>query len=261
MIQENVRRSIRFFLQTFVIATLGWTVAANAHEEDSRISVEVEQTQFKAGQFQFEFQLVDTKLKKLVSESDLNITHEQKLHLLVYDPSLQEFHHVHPIFKNDRWVTELDIPVNGKYWVWAQGEITSDGEEFSASTRITIQGGQNAWPTPPKLTDIRQGNSGLSQVTIDNKKLTAKKMVMLNLKFARTDGTAPKLKPYLGAFAHVVAVPDDADSLLHVHPMNTADPNMGMLHVTFPRAGFYRLWVQFIDDEILKVVPLSVQVF
>ena len=77
---------------------------------------------------------------------------------------------------------------------------------------------------------------------------------------APQDGTTPQIEPYLGAFAHIIATPSDGDALIHVHPIGTG-PSQGMLHTTFPAAGEYRLWIQFIDDGNLKTIPLSVKVF
>ena len=85
-------------------------------------------------------------------------------------------------------------------------------------------------------------------------------MAMLTLTLSREDGSPAIVTPYLGSFAHVISTPEDGDSLIHVHPMNGSSPTQGMLHVTFPTAGFYRVWVQFIESGALKTVPLSVEV-
>lgn len=234
--------------------------AAFSHEEDRRVEIEANLSKSDAGKIAYAFQLIDTKTKKLLADENLYVIHEKKLHMLIYDSALKEFHHVHPEYKNNQWEVDLDIPINGKYWVWAQGGIDADGEEFSAVTELKISNGTAAWKTPPVLSDIREGVSGTSKVTMDNKTLMAGKTALLNLKFTRTDGTQPNIMQYLGAFAHIVAVPDDGDDLLHVHPMNSAKPDMGMMHITFPRKGAYRIWVQFIDENNLKVIPLSVVV-
>lgn len=81
---------------------------------------------------------------------------------------------------------------------------------------------------------------------------------MLGLKFDRTDGSSVDITPYLGALAHIVAAPEDGDSLIHVHPMNGAKPDEGMLHVTFPAPGNYRIWIQYNDSGILRTIPLVV---
>ena len=233
-----------------------------AHEVESRVALEPESLEaVQAGHVKYSFQMVDTKSNKVLGENDLLIDNEKILHMIVYDPSLKEFQHVHPTFDGKLWSVDLSFSVNGNYWVWAQGKLAEDEEEFSASNRITVQGGQSAWPTPPTLTDVRVGSDGSSVAEIGKNKLQANQMVMLMVNFKRNDGTQPDITPYLGAFAHVVIVPEDGDSIIHAHPMAGGSPSQGMLHITFPTAGFYRLWIQFMDAGELKVVPLSVKVF
>lgn len=245
---------------TFVIFLINPLISF-AHGDESRVALEPEMMAVQAGKVHYQFQLVDTKSNSLVTDNDLDITHEKKLHFFIFDPALKEFQHVHPEFDGKLWNVELNFSVNGDYWVWAQAELAIDKEEFTSSNRIKVTGGTSAWPTPPVLGDIRMGTSGVSKVELSKTKLVAGKMVMLMIKFSRTDGSVPQIEPYLGAFAHIVAVPDDADSLIHVHPMNDDNPNQGMIHATFPRAGDYRIWIQFIDGGNLKVIPLSVKVF
>lgn len=234
---------------------------AFAHGDESRVALEPEIQKATAGKVIYQFQLVDTKNNKLITDQDLNISHEKKLHFLAYDPSLNEFQHVHPEFDGKLWNVELNFSRDGNYWVWAQGELSIDQEEFSTPNRLDISGGAPAWPTPPVLGDVRSGASENSVATLSKNKITAGKMVMLNVVLSRNDGTQAQIEPYLGAFAHVVAVPEDGDSLMHVHPMNGSKPNEGMLHATFPTAGKYRLWIQFVDGGNLRTIPLSVEVF
>ena len=233
-----------------------------AHEEESRVAIEADVTgPMPAGAITYKFELVDTKTNQLLKDSDFTISHEKILHMLAYDPALKEFQHIHPEFDGHFWVVDLNFARNGNYWLWVQGELASDGEEFSSSTRLEIFGGQSACSTPPVLTDLRSGSDGSSTAQMSGQTVRAGQMVTLDVVLGRNDGSQPVNTPYLAAFAHIIAVPEDADSLIHVHPMNGSQSNQGMLHVTFPQAGFYRLWVQFMDDGTLKVVPLSVQVF
>lgn len=227
--------------------------------QEPKVVIEPEKEEIvSTNTYQYRFQLFDTVKNAVVNESALDITHEKKLHVLAYDPGLREFQHVHPTFDGTFWIVELNFQVSGNYWLWAQGKI-SNGDEFSTSARIDVKVHQPAWPAP-KLTDVRSGADGTSKIVLSNLTLKAGRMAMIDMTFLRTDGTTPKITPYLGALAHVVATPDDGDSLIHVHPMNGTKPNTGMLHVTFPSKGFYRLWIQFLDDGILKLVPLSVRV-
>lgn len=179
-------------LSLFIMSLCGPLALAKERVE-LRPSVDMAQ----AGTVDYSFDLIDTNTGKPVSNSMLAIDMEKNLHMIVYDPSLKEFQHVHPEFDGKTWKVQMNFTVNGHYWVWAQGKLKKGSVEF--------------------------------------------------------------LTPYLGAFAHVVAVPSAGDSLQHVHAMDISSDE-GMLHTTFPAAGEYRLWIQFVDGGTLKVIPLSVVV-
>ncbi len=246
-----------------IVPILALTVASNfafAHGDESRVAIELESpAKISAGATVVSFQLVDTKENKIVTASDLNLSHEKKLHFIAYDPALKEFQHLHPEFDGKVWNVDMSYLVDGNYFVWAQGELSVDSEEFSSFTRIEVSGGQPEWPAPT-LGDVRTGSQAGSVATLSNQTLRAGQMAMLNLRFTKSDGSPGDITPYLGAFAHLIATPIDGDSLIHIHPMNGSLPNEGMVHVTFPEAGDYRIWVQFIDAGVLKTVPLSVTV-
>ncbi len=213
----------------------------------------------KAGAQSFTFSLLDSATGRILTDSDLKIAHEKKLHFLVYDAALSEFRHEHPEFHGGVWTVSFDLPREGAYRVWAQGVTLGDGKEFSAMTDLRVSGGLPANPVPSALGDVREGVAGVSRVTLASGAVQSGNMEMLDLKFTRSDGSAVKITPYLGAIAHIVAVPLTGDQLLHVHPMAMGS-DAAMVHVTFPTTGDYRLWVQFIDDGILRVVPLSLSV-
>lgn len=240
------------------VALSGQFVLAHPGEE-ARVVIESEsQSSFQAGSFEYAFQLIDTTMKKVVTEKDLLENQTKKMHMIVYDPSLKEFTHVHPIFDGKIWKVTLNLPVNGNYFVWSQGQLL-DKTEFSASTRVQVVNGK-AENTPASLGDVRKVTVGQTTIELGNAKLKVGKMAMLDFKVTRVDGQTPVMAPYLGALAHVIATPTDGDELIHVHAQATSKPNSGMLHVTFPVEGEFRLWVQFIEHDELLVMPLSVVV-
>jgi hypothetical protein len=246
----------------FLFAGLAlFTGGLHAHEPtEGPVALEPESLTAAAGPVTYEFQLVDTKASALITDRELNIDHEKKLHLLAYDPALREFRHAHPEYNGTLWTVTLDLPVNGHYWVWVQGQLAKGQQRFSAGNRLTIAGGKPAWRAPPDLKESRKGADGKSQAALSSTRLTAGRPAMLTLTLSRTDGSKPELAPFLGAFAHVAAVPDDGDSLIHVHPMDGNKPAEGMLHLQFPEKGVYRLWVQFQDAKQIRTVPLAVKV-
>lgn len=224
-----------------------------------RISIVPEvQGNLTAGKITYSFQLFDSKSQKSIKDADLKETHTKIMHMIVYDASLNEFNHVHPEFVDNVWVTELNFKKNGKYFIWAQGKL-NDGTEFSTYTKADIISGEPANPSLP-VGDVRKGENNLTVVALAKTKVRAGKMTMLNYTVTRSDGQEPILTPYLGAMAHVIAVAPDGDELIHVHPMESDQPNTGMIHATFPTQGDYRLWIQMLDRGELKTIPLAVTV-
>lgn len=233
---------------------------AYADGASQRVELNAALMQFPAGPARdYRFKLYDKEKKKFISDKNLVDSHTKKIHLLMYDEALKEFFHLHPEFKDDVWSAPLAARVNGKYFVWAQGEL-EDGEDFSSLTRMEVVNGAPANPKVP-LTDVRKGNDKGTVLELSNNKLKANQMATLTFKVTREDGKAAVMKPYLGAFAHVIATPTSGDELLHVHPMSGAKPNEGMLHASFTKTGEHRLWIQFIEHDELKTIPVSVIVY
>lgn len=223
---------------------------------DGRISIQPENQAFQAGIFEYAFQLHDNDKEKMLTELDLQESHTKKLHFITYDLSLNEFSHVHPAFDGHLWKVQLNLQVNGKYFIWTQGTLL-DGTEFSSLTHASVVNGLPSIPILP-LGDVRQASDGKTIFELAKTKIKAGKMVMLNFKVTRSDGSAPIMEPYLGALAHVIATPSQGTELIHVHPMVGNEPNTGMFHATFPKEGAHKLWVQFIEHDELKTMPLSV---
>lgn len=252
-----MKKSFSLFIVWLTFIAGQYTLADAQHE--NRVLIQPKnQGSYQAGKIEYSFQLIDAESNKIIRERDLNDSHTKKLHLIAYDPSLKEFNHVHPIFDGNIWKVDLDLPVNGNYFIWVQGEL-SDNTEFSSLTRAVLINGKSANPNLP-LGDVRKGIDNKTVFELANTKIKAGKEVMLNFKVSRSDGLAPVIKPYLGALAHVIATPAVGDELIHVHPMKGDQPNTGMIHATFPTDGEYRLWVQFIERDELKTIPLSVTV-
>lgn len=235
-----------------------------AHPED-RVAFEPEfGATISAGKQTLRFQMLDLKTKKVLTDKDISITHEKKVHLFIFDRGLKEYHHEHPAFvvsptfANGLWEVEVDLRADGRYWMWGQGQLASDNSEFTADTDFTVRGGAAANPLPTELGDVRSGSDGISTITLSRGILQAKEMAMLTIKFSRTDGTLPEITPYLGAMAHFVATNLAGDQLMHVHPMDHG--GHFMIHTEFPKAGDYRIWAQFMDAGVLRTVPLSVKV-
>jgi len=252
---------MKFLTRMALLLMTLFSTSLLANEEAQTVGFEPQIFSNQAGHVTYEFQLIDLKKKTLIKDSDLTIENEKILHFIAYDSALQEFQHLHPIYTGKNWLIEFDMKKDGDYWIWAQGVLTRTKTEFSSSNKLSIMGGTEANPVPAKLVLTRSGNDSVSAITLSNSKITAKKSAMLDIKFTRTDGAVADITKYLGAMAHIIAVTDDGDSITHVHVMDSSKANEGMIHATFKTAGKYRLWIQFMDNSILRTVPLAIQVF
>ena len=68
-----------------------------------------------------EFGLVDTKNQQKLNFNDLKKVHTEKLHLLIIDSSLSDYHHLHPTInkKTGAFVFEFTPKRQGNYQIWA----------------------------------------------------------------------------------------------------------------------------------------------
>ncbi|MBC7421238.1 MAG: hypothetical protein H7328_10965 [Bdellovibrio sp.] len=236
-----------------LVTSLSW-----AHGDgESRISIEPEaQGTYSAGVIQYSFQLFDAQTNKALSDKNLVLSHTKILHFIAYDPSRNEFNHVHPSFDGKAWNVELNLLANGNYFFWAQGQLV-DGTEFSTVVKAQIINGKPEIAVVP-LADVKKATDKKTTIQLGKAKLKAGAMAMIDFKVTREDGQEVQLTPYLGALAHIIAVSPDGDELIHVHPMAGNTPDTGMIHATFPSEGDYRVWIQLVDRGELKTIPLSV---
>ena len=152
---------LKCWLMLSVTAVLSFwsSTSAYAHGDESRVSLEIDaDSPVRSGDVVFSIQLIDSKKKSLISDRELSIVHEKKLHLFIFDAALQEFRHEHPEYQGSAWQVKTSLPVDGHYWVWAQGELAAGGEEFAASARLDVAGGAPAHSPTPVLGETRSGS-------------------------------------------------------------------------------------------------------
>jgi hypothetical protein len=187
---------------------------------------------------------------RLMSFADLAIAHEQKLHLLIVDETLSDYHHVHPIEeKPGKFVTSFTPRVGGRYIAFAdvvdaatgvqhyvRAEMIATGAPAVADRQITnesiVDGYKFALSLPHGLS---ASGGGHAEVRITD----------------RNGRPVKSLEPIMGAFAHGVGFTEKLDSVLHVHPHGkeprTAQERGGpklAFHLNPTSPGFHRLYVQ-----------------
>ncbi len=197
--------------------------------------------------------ILKTASNKTIAPEDLVTTHTKLLHLLITDPTVTDYQHVHPEPGRTRgeWTFSFTPRLNGTYRVFADFMPVATGRGLYASADVPTAGAvftQSLLPTPA-WTSERGGYS--FSLMPDVLPIRAGKPADLKLLITRVDGGPVPMEPVMGAFAHLVAFDEARSGFAHLHPMEadvTKQPEalrpMLNFKITIPRAGRYVIWAQ-----------------
>ncbi len=189
---------------------------------------------------------------KPIAPEDLLVAHTKKLHLLVIDPTLSDYQHIHPVPGRHpgEWRFSLEPARPGQYRVFADFTPVATGRGLYASADFTV---------PGLVATVAQYSSTTAQAAGYNFKLElpavfhAGKPVDLRFRVHSqgTPATPVPLQPVMGAFAHLVAFDFERTGFAHLHPtevdlLKPPDPIEPVLNfkVTIPQPGRYAIWAQ-----------------
>lgn len=189
---------------------------------------------------------------KPVAPEDLIVAHTRKLHLLIVDPTLNDYQHVHPEpgRRPGEWVFTLTPQRAGTYRVFADFTPAATQRGLYASADFTVPG--------TVATVVREPNT-TAQVARFNFELVtppsfqAGKVADLKFRIESQgrDKVPVPLQPVMGAFAHLVAFDEARSGFAHLHPNETdlsrppdaLRPELNF-KVTIPAPGRYVIWAQ-----------------
>jgi hypothetical protein len=193
-----------------------------------------------------------TSTGKPVGDRNLLVQHTRKLHLLVVDPTLRDYQHLHPEPGEieGEWTVAFTPRLAGTYRVFADfvpvptgrslytgadlpvaGEVVEKPVAFSWSADVD---GYRFQLTP--AAPLRAGQPADLVFTVRN----------------ADDNPAPvPLEPVMDAYAHLVTFDQAHSGFAHLHPVEPplqpfADPTKPVLNfkITIPDAGIYVIWAQ-----------------
>jgi hypothetical protein len=203
--------------------------------------------------------------------SDLVEMHTKKIHLLINDMSLTDYHHEHPVPTDvaGEYAFSFTPARPGPYRVWADVvPANSSVQEYDVAD---ISADTKSLP----LTDRRD----LSTATTNGRKYTltmntrgepirAGQTIVGTISVAEADGKpCVVLEPVMGTFAHIVGFNEDMKTVLHIHPFTKnpsgpADRAGPVFAFKFyaPKPGFYRLYGQVQIGGVNQFPPFGVTV-
>jgi len=205
-----------------------------------------------------EFRVLDPKSGKPVTQFE--IVHEKLFHLFLVSQDLEYFSHEHPEFRPDGWFRlRTQLPKPGTYRLLADFDPTGGTPQLAAKTFSTagylapLEAG-----IPVLKTDLtpKQGANLQVELTTDPAPPIAGLKTLLFYRLQPADG----IEPYIGAWAHLLAVSNDLIDTIHTHPfLANGGPDL-QFNLFFPRAGPYRVWIQVQRKGVVNTVAFTVGV-
>lgn len=190
---------------------------------------------------------------KPVTADDLLVIHTQKLHLLVIDPSLDDYQHLHPVVGTapGEFVVPFTPRGSGDYRVFADFMPRATGRSLYAGAHLEVTSRGVASDKAAATPDTRRAvvDDLHFELTLSREPARASETTELQLTVRAADGSPAALEEIMGAHAHVVAFDAARSGFAHLHPLSgtsltdPADaPLRFQLNLTEP--GTYRLWAQ-----------------
>ncbi len=191
---------------------------------------------------------------KPIAPEDLLVVQTQRIHLLIVDPSLDDYQHVHPQpgRRPGEWDFAFRPRFGGLYRIFADFTPVATNRGLYSETEMSVAGTPNtvvAGTQPLSWSGAWDGyRLALSPAALPMRSGVA---ADLTLRVTREGGGPVLLEPVMGAFAHLVAFDSARSGFAHIHPKEAdlsqrPDPLGPALHfrVMIPRPGRYVLWSQ-----------------
>jgi hypothetical protein len=158
------------------------------------------------------------KGNKPVTFSDLKIAHTKKLHLLVVDSSLSDYHHIHPrpSKKPGEYVFDFTPKTNYSYRIWADIlPISTHHQEYvQADLHQNPDQSTATKPVIDRTVSTSATVDGYTGTLVFDGPVKAGEAVMARITLTKDGQNFAQLEPIMGAFAHVVA---GCHGLVHSH--------------------------------------------
>jgi Heavy metal binding domain len=204
-----------------------------------------------------------------VLPADLIETHTKKIHLLIVDRSLTDYHHEHPVPTRNPGEYSFGFTPSkpGGYRVWADVRPCPLGLQEYAMTDIPAT--TAAEPLTDRAVNFKTTVDGLNyELILAQKTIQVGRPALARLRITNADGKGfTQLEPLMATFAHLVGFNQDYKTVMHMHPRGAPvlDPAArGGPELEFQiyalQPGFVRLFAQVQVEGRSRFAPFGLQI-
>ncbi len=198
---------------------------------------------------------------------EMAVSHTEKLHLLVIDPTLDDYHHLHPVpdATSGQWNFSFTPQRSGTYTLFAEFVLARTQQQLVAVGEINVAPSEQAQVAlvQPR-TDAVSVSGYTARLDIQPEQPGVSRECKFILSMQGDDGQPVELEPVMGAYAHMVAFDEDRDGYAHLHPKYTgkekdAQPELAFTMLT-DKPGTYRLWAQVKLAGVERFYPFELRI-
>jgi hypothetical protein len=202
-----------------------------------------------------------------VTPDGLEVAHTQKVHALIIDPSLTDYHHEHPqpTGKPGEYAFSFIPRKPGPYRIWADLVPKGGAQEYAVAD---LAAQTQPEPITNRTESLKAVVDGLTYTLTFQQPLKAGDAILGTLTVADAKGAVfPSLEPVMGAYAHIVGFSEDFKTIAHIHPMGEeptkpTDRGAGKLdfHLVPGQPGLLRLFTQVQIGGENKFAPFTLNI-
>lgn len=209
-----------------------------------------------------------TTTGRTIAFEDIAVSHTERVHAMIVDPSLEDYQHLHPTDGGmpGTYTFTFTPERAGEYSVFLDFIPLQNSRRTLLQTRFTVAGDTQPVDADAQSLAHRSGDFLYRLVPEDNAPFTAGEVTRFSLEVEARGAEEVVFEPVMDSFAHIVAFEASRSGFAHFHPENPfidgQDPRNPELDFVFSveDPGHYRVWAQVAINGQERFVPFDLQV-
>jgi hypothetical protein len=207
-----------------------------------------------------------TTTGKPIQWEQIAVSHTERLHAMVVDPSLQDYQHVHPQPEGPagHYIMEVTPRMAGEYAVYLDFIPLTTSRRTLLKCAFIVPGEPASLLAQTRLQST-VGGIDFSLILLSGE-LTTGTELTFRLGVKPGDGSPTLFAPVMDSYAHVVAFDAAGTGFAHLHPVNPLikdqDPTSPDLRFTFKfdTPCHYRIWAQLEVNGHHLFIPFDLEI-